>query len=263
LVTANPFSSPMLILGLVFTCLGTLYRHDSVPISIQSSPLSPQYTHAGVCGGCGKKFGPGFYSSNPGLLIVQTERGYMHYNCATQAKKRVWRRAKQISFPKFRPATQPIATPGSRRGHVNFISVGILCLSFLGILVMSYPSIPYASTVVQTSASFLTETSFVTTTAAYHSNVLSSMTSTACSFGRNNEGCKTLTSITTSTSTGTFTSTQNQGQYVQTIIMSLTKSMSVSRAPYAALGMSTLNWWFVMGIISLVAVAAAVLVRRF
>jgi serine/threonine protein kinase len=257
LIAASPFWLPMLILGLALTYLGALYRSDLVPISIQSSPIRPQYTHRGVCRGCGNKFGRGYYSSNPGLLIVQTERGYMHHNCARQATKRVWRRQKQIGFPTLRPIAHRIAIPRSRRRNVNLLSLGILCVSFLSVLGMSYPSIPFVATAAYTSASFLTQTSFATTT--YHSYVFSSISSTRC---KGEEFCTTISSIRTSTLSGIYTSIQNLGAYVQSITTSITNLSSLSRAPYVVLGISSFNWMVIIGIIILITMVAAVLIRR-
>jgi hypothetical protein len=90
LVAANVLWIPMLILGSTLACLGILYRSLSVPISIQSLPFKPRYR--GACRKCGQKFGPDFYSSNPSLYVVKTERGYMHDICARQTKRRVWKR---------------------------------------------------------------------------------------------------------------------------------------------------------------------------
>ena len=82
LIVAGPISVPLLVLGLVLTYFGALYRRESVPISIQSSPFQPRY--GGVCQGCRNFL---VKSNNLGERVVRTERGYMHYDCARQTMK--------------------------------------------------------------------------------------------------------------------------------------------------------------------------------
>ncbi len=260
-VAAIPSLLILVILGLVLTYFGAVYRSYPVPVRILSTPWHGTASFGAMnpskCRGCRQTI-------RLGESMVKTEIGDMHSRCVHAKKRRVWRKDGRIGLTllvyRLRnlmsiPQTATITRP--KKKSANLLSLLIIAVAFLSTFLMSYPTITSVSTTVNVSTSYFTATSF--TTPIQQSVLMASSTTTTCQTNRQNESCRNY--ILVSRYTTMYASTVSL-PYTQTRAITFSKSFSQMVAPYASTGINSSSWIALAALVVVLSIVGAILVRR-